>query len=90
MRPLKNKDCDLCLAEKITERYHEGDTFWVADCKTCGVPMAVYKWHMVRLSVSDFDLLCDILKIYFPEHPREKYDFKRRSIPDHFHMHLRK
>lgn len=91
MRPLKSKkDCELCEAEKISERYHEGDTFWVADCKTCGVPMAVMNDHTVELTVQQFDLLCDILKMYFPNYPRDCYDFERKTIPDHFHMHLRK
>ncbi len=91
-------DCPLCKAEELTHRYFDDEEFWIADCLTCGVPMAVLRGH----SIDPSDEL--ILKmrgalmaigyklgsgIYYPPGVAWKIDYERRQIPDHWHCHLR-
>ena len=38
-------DCDLCVAARLTEWFHEDDDCWVAQCTICATPMIVWKSH---------------------------------------------
>lgn len=84
------KPCDLCEARPITKRYHEDAICWVADCKQCRVPMAVYKEHGVVPPSNHLKHMADMLKLCAK--PRRRgyvLDDSMLSIPDHYHIHLR-
>jgi hypothetical protein len=82
--------CELCDARELTRRYHEDRVCWVADCKTCGVPMVVYKVHGEKPSGSSRrHMLKTLLACAPPRRGGWELDLVRRSIPDHFHAHLR-
>ncbi len=80
------KKCPLCPPlEHKTRWYYEDDFFIVCDCKKCNVPMIVLKRHDTELILSEPKRLIELLE-RFAEGKRIR--FKRRSIPDHWHMHL--
>jgi hypothetical protein len=86
------KPCQLCQAKRVTRRYHEDAICWVADCKQCGpgVPMVVYREHGTPPTPSHLEHMIETLKLCAP--PRRggyALDGSMRSIPDHFHIHLR-
>lgn len=86
---LKNNNCPLCQKEKITKWYYEDDLFWVADCKTCKVPMIVLKRHSVRLTQEEWDRLEVIFKELEKSGISGAHDYRRRAIPNHWHIHIR-
>ena len=81
-------ECELCKREKDTKLYYEDETFWIADCKKCNVPIVVLKHHrkpiqnelenMIEKSRELFDMKSNVL------------DFNIKKIPRHFHLHIRK
>lgn len=86
-------ECPLCKLEKLTEWYYEDPDgrFVILDCKTCGVPMAVLREHTMDVDVDlRFEMCEQLAKVAF-----QKYQFDwflsavPRSIPDHFHAHVR-
>jgi hypothetical protein len=83
--------CELCEAKPITRRYHEDAICWVADCKSCGpVPMVVYKEHGVMPPPVHLQHMVEVLRLCGrPRRGGYVVDSERRSIPDHFHAHLR-
>ena len=40
-----NEDCMLCSAELLTDRLHEDEDCWIADCVVCMTPMVVWRTH---------------------------------------------
>lgn len=88
----KKNNCRLCQAKKLSFWYYpnsteeDKDIFWCAVCTTCREPMVVYKWHN-EPSDKEVKYLIDWAKEWFP---LRIPDFQRRTIPDHFHFHLRR
>ena len=80
-----NNKCELCNLIKITHWYFDEDDFAVMDCKRCKVPMYVWKDHEFP-TVDDINMLISHANKHFPN---GTLDFKRRSIPSHFHFHVR-
>jgi len=78
--------CDLCDLKKKTLWYYEDEYFIVCDCKKCRVPMIVLKRHDTELTPYESQRLLKLLT-KFAE--RKRVSFVRRSIPDHWHMHIR-
>lgn len=87
LNALRGESCELCEGRKETRRYYEDHLFWIADCKTCGVPMVVLRRHSVTPTREEKDFMKKAL-LHFAG-PGFRIDQKRRSIPDHFHMHAR-
>ena len=82
----KIKNCQLCNLKKITNWHFENDDFVVLDCKTCDVPMYVWRDHEFP-SKMDVLLMINHSQKYFTD---RKIDFRRRKIPNHYHFHMRK
>lgn len=83
------KPCELCEAKPITPRYWEDAICWIADCKQCpGVPMAVFKPHGTQPTRRQFEHMVELLKMC-GKGRRYELDDSMRSIPDHYHVHLR-
>jgi hypothetical protein len=83
--------CELCDAAPITERYHEDDVCWIAECDSCGVPMVVWQEHDPRPS----DEVKAVLHARLLEVVARQFDYEpwiddhMRNIPDHYHAHAR-
>ena len=81
--------CPLCNLEKLTHWYWETKKFIVCVCKTCDEPMYVFKSH-------DFPNLEEVAEMVIDAKDRFVatnyilFDFKQRSIENHFHFHVRK
>ena len=43
--PAGDPACELCVAERVTEWFHEDEQCWIAECEQCCVPMVVWKRH---------------------------------------------
>ena len=78
--------CKLCDLKKKTIWHYEDEYFVVCDCKKCHVPMIVLKRHDTELTPYESQRLIQLLT-KFAE--RKRISFIRRSIPDHWHMHIR-
>lgn len=77
--------CDLCRAKKITRWIYEDNICWVALCKKCMVPMVVWKKHGVNPSGEEERHMLAVLR----KCGAGVLDKERRSIPDHWHVHMR-
>lgn len=84
--------CPLCLAEKLTRWFEETDLYWIALCKTCGVPMVMLKRHDTVVTPTEWAHMITALRrvaLEFFPHPMWKIDHDCRQIPDHWHAHAR-
>lgn len=84
--------CELCDALPLTRRHHEGRDFWIADCKDCHVPMAVYRRHGVvpspRVLTRMRESLLEVANKLTPGCAVMLTD-DMRTHPTHYHMHVR-
>ena len=84
-------DCELCEAAQLTERFHEDEECWIAECEACSVPMVVWKTHdpMPHDTVKTrlHQLLLEVSVRFYDFEPR--IDDNMRTIPDHYHAHAR-
>ncbi len=78
--------CDLCNLKKKTAWFYEDELFVVCRCITCNVPMIVLRRHDTELTPEESKRLIKLLT-RFAE--RQRISFVRRSIKDHWHMHIR-
>lgn len=84
-------ECELCEAAPMTERFHEDDECWIAECEACAVPMVVWKIH--DPSPDDgvkgrlHELLLQVSAKFYDFEPR--IDDNMRTIPHHYHAHAR-
>lgn len=83
------KRCALCEAAPITRRYHEDALCWIADCKDCQVPMAVYREHGVRPPRKHLAHMVRLLRLCGRPGVGYRLDDSMNTIPDHYHVHLR-
>lgn len=84
-------DCELCEAAVLTERFHEDDECWIAECEACAVPMVVWKMHDPAprddVKARLHGLLLEVAAMFYDFEPR--IDDDMRTIPDHYHAHAR-
>ncbi|HET8586740.1 MAG TPA: hypothetical protein VFM74_02585, partial [Candidatus Limnocylindria bacterium] len=82
--------CALCAAEKITQRHHEDDLCWVANCATCHQPMVVLRDHRMPTEAERPHLIAQLEAVAHARYGANFYvDPHRRSIPTHWHAHAR-
>lgn len=83
-------ECELCRLcsghDRTTTIYHEDKVCVVVECRTCRVPMAVLKRHTPEANCREVAYLLRVCMRLFPG---RRVDFKRRSIPEHYHLHMR-
>ena len=88
-------ECPLCPPiEEITLRHFEDPDgqFFIMDCKTCGVPMAVLAHHAKRAYPRTHFEMERALEVVADGRlgPGRYYiDTEMRSIPGHLHWHAR-
>jgi hypothetical protein len=86
-----NEDCMLCSAEQLTDRLHEDEDCWIADCVVCMTPMVVWRTHGLPEAAQEAALLAHLERVAAARYGEEGYyvDGERRRIPDHWHAHAR-
>jgi len=83
--------CDLCKREPRTRQYYEDSKLWIVDCDTCGVPLIIWKEHVMEVGVEDVTHMLQVIEKIFPDMGDGYYlDSEMRKIPEHKHWHLRK
>ena len=85
-------DWDLCLLIVRTNVYLENEYFIILDCKSCLVPMAVWKEHTMDVPEPDEyvmrALLSEAGEMRFGEN-KFYIDIVQRAVLDHLHWHAR-
>jgi hypothetical protein len=87
--------CPLCELKQETEWYFDGDDFAIIECRSCHVPMLVWKDHVAHVpNTTRYYNLAIGLLAYFAEQKFGRYnwefDYQRRQIPEHWHVHARR
>ncbi len=85
-------ECELCEAAPLTERFHDDELCWIAECESCSVPMVVWKRHDPTPPVEVRSLLHERLLTVVGHHFEDEVwvDEHLRSIPTHYHAHARR
>ena len=85
-------NCDLCLLKVRTNVYLDNEYFIILDCKSCHVPMIVWKDHTMDVPEPDEQ----VMEAFLIECGRQFYgdkpffiDKNQRDILDHIHWHAR-
>jgi len=85
-------ECDLCLLKVRTNVYLENRFFIILDCKSCLVPMVVWKDHTMDVPEPDGQ----VMEAFLTEVANQFYgdknyfiDKNQRDILDHIHWHAR-
>jgi len=85
-------DCLLCRAEHLTTWHYEDAGFWICDCLTCGVPLAVMGVHALGPMEGMRDAIeRELTKVANARYGPGNwyYDFEMRGVKDHWHCHAR-
>ncbi len=88
----ESAECELCEAAAFTERFHDDDLCWIAECESCSVPMVVWKVHdpdppdTIRRTLHN--RLGDVVASRFVD--EIWIDEQMRTIPGHYHAHARR
>jgi hypothetical protein len=78
-------DCPLCVRESITQFFYEDQFIWVVMCKTCKVPMLVWKEHKYYLEPKELTYVWLMMKKLFNT---IEIDTNMRQISTHWHAHI--
>ena len=85
------EECELCVAARLTEWFHEDDRCWIAECEMCAVPMVVWREHdpspPATVKQELHRRLLDVVDAHYDYVPW--IDENMRSIPTHYHAHAR-
>lgn len=87
-----NIHCQLCELAHLTKWYHEDNICVVLICKTCQVPMVIFRPHRDP-TTQEIDHCITQLKIVADEvFGQNRYIIpqEQRQIKDHFHRHARR
>jgi len=84
-------NCRLCKLETVPFLYYEDHIVVIIECRSCGTPMAVWRHHGTRPSKKEKNHMIEMLMDIGNTHHLAGWyiDFKRRTIPSHWHCHLR-
>jgi protein-tyrosine phosphatase len=92
LNAMRRNPCELCQGKRVMPRFYEDHACWLTLCKTCRVPMAVLRRHSTKPTAEERQFMVESLfKIGDKLAPGQawKLDLKRRTIPSHWHAHLR-
>ena len=85
---MPDPNCQLCKAEHLTEWLYEDQTCWVAVCSTCNPDViVVYRNHGTYVPEAPLAHMLSVARRLFGD--KLLLDFTMRSIPEHFHFHVR-
>lgn len=86
----KIKNCELCEAKKETVWHYSCNEYWIAECKTCGDLMVVYRYH-ARPSENLIREMTDKLNMKAEAIYNVKYSRLKMDISDkkHWNCHAR-
>ena len=96
-KPLWVISCPLCRIfshdEVVTKLYYpekkeeiKNSDFVIVDCKTCKVPMVIFKNHVTAIDKVSWGKLLYLCRNLFGKGTRLKN--RPRTIKDHFHCHI--
>ena len=87
---LTASNCQLCELTKLTKWYHHDDLCVVLMCKTCHVPMVVFRPHRPP-STKEINHCVAHLNTAAREVFGQDFqiDYQRKSCPAHWHCHSR-
>ena len=77
--------CPLCKLERKTPWYYQTSEYVLLGCQKCGVPMMVWRDH----SFPSPDKVEEMKQVAQEMFPNTKIDEVRRTIPNHYHFHMR-
>jgi len=87
---LTSSNCQLCELTQLTKWYYLDDLCVVLLCKTCHVPMVVFRPHRPPSTKESNHCVAHLkaaaCKVFGQ---RFKIDYKRRACPQHWHCHAR-
>jgi hypothetical protein len=90
-RTIIMEDCELCVAARFTEWFHEDEQCWIAECESCSVPMVVWRVHDPQpppeIKAALHAKLLAVVAAHFDGDVRIDDDL--RTIRDHYHAHAR-
>jgi hypothetical protein len=87
---VKDPDCDLCEAARITPWFHKDDVCWIAECELCATPMVVWRSHGTDPPADQLVHMHEQLaKVAASTVGAFYVDDNMRNIPDHYHAHGR-
>ena len=86
-------NCELCKLsqnpdkELITKLHYIDNKIIICDCKSCKIPMLVWRKHTMTLGQEDLEYILEVLKKEFPDY---EVRMNQRKIKNHLHWHLLK
>ena len=86
----KIKNCELCEAKHETIWHYTCNEYWIAECKTCGELIVVYRYHakpspdLIREMIDKIYMKAEI--IYEVKHTELKIDINDKK---HWNAHCR-
>ena len=87
-------NCDLCKLVQgnvVTRKYYEDNKWIIVDCKTCNIPMIVYKEHIMIPKIQHRWQVEELFKQHVNvNHAVFFIDERMKCIPDHYHCHYRR
>jgi hypothetical protein len=87
---IRDPECELCEAARISPWFHEDDVCWIAECEACCTPMVVWRSHGIEPSEQELaHMLAQLERVAGDAYGEFWLDADRRSIPDHWHVHAR-
>ena len=88
---MRDPDCELCLAHRMTPWLYEDDECWIAECMVCDTPMVVWRPHGMPDAATKARLLDRLTAVADEVYGSGGWwkDGLRRNIPDHWHAHAR-
>ena len=77
--------CNLVTGERDSLVYYEDEKVLILDCKTCRIPMGIWKKHKAKLSIEEREYLVRqmIFVLGQPNDFREPY----KNV-EHYHLHF--
>jgi len=82
------QECELCKLERKTKWYYEDDHIVILECKSCKIPMVVFREHGMReISATEEQQIMKIVNNIFKT---DAFQFrkKQRNIATHPHWHI--
>ena len=80
--------CSLCQRQVVTKFYYEDDKIWIVNCKSCQIPMIVWKEHKEKVNEEGYSYMMVKIKELFGE-VGYVVDDRMKAVKDHYHIHLR-
>jgi len=82
--------CELCTLEKLTPWHYEDGLIVICDCRTCGIPMLVFRAHGPRTEEEHLEARIKIIELYGKRLIKIRTKGRKVVNHDHWHIYLEK